>query len=147
AGYTRATGDIDFLVNAEDGGKFKDILQAMGYKVIFEDENVLNLAAPWQLIGGVDAIWARRKYTLDMLKHAVTGVDGIPVVAPEGIIGLKVQAIANDPERYARDIADIEWLLRAHTATLDMALIREYFLAFTMTPELDKLLQRIGHAH
>lgn len=146
AGYTRATGDIDFLLNAQDAGKAKEILLAMGYRIMLEDENVLNLEAPWQVIGGVDIIFARRQYTLDMLQHALPGVNGIPVIRPEGIIGLKVQAVANDPRRYMRDMADVEWLLKAHSRTMDMALIREYFALFGMVPQLEELLQRIAHA-
>ena len=135
AGYHRATGDIDFLVNAEDAVVAKKIFMAMGYQVLFENENVLNLAAPEQLIGGVDILWARRKYTLDMLDRAVSDAGGIPVIRPEGIIGLKVQAIANDPDRLARDMADIEWLLRMKFNTMDTALIREYFEVFAMLPQ------------
>ena len=146
AGYNRATGDIDFLVNAEDADALKKVLVVMGYQVLFENENVLNLAAPGQLVGGVDIIWARRKYSLDMLDCAVLGVDSIPVVGPAGIIGLKVQAMANDPDRRARDMADIEWLLKAHFKTMDITLIREYFELFGMLPQWDALLGRIGHA-
>ena len=146
AGYNRATGDIDFLINKEDADVSKKIFLAMGYQVLFENENVLNLAASWQLVGGVDIIWAHRKYTLDMLERAIPGTDGVPVIGPEGIIGLKVQAIANDPDRMARDMADIEWLLKAHFKTMDIALIREYFDVFAMLPQWDELLQRIGHA-
>jgi len=143
AGYTRATGDVDILVHHEDIGKVKLVVAAMGYKVIHENENVLNFAAPWQLIGGLDVIAAFRRYTLDMLSCSCPGPDGIPVVSPSGIIGLKVQAMANDPQRRTRDMADIEWLLKTHHDSLDMGLIREYFELFGLTAELEGALKRI----
>ncbi|MBF0388037.1 MAG: hypothetical protein HQL20_09335 [Candidatus Omnitrophica bacterium] len=146
AGYTRATGDIDMLVNFADSEKVKGILCSMGYKILHEDENVLNSVAPWQLIGGIDIIWARRQYSLDMLERRVLTSEGVFVLGPEGIIGLKVQAIANDPGRRLGDSADIEWLLRAHFTVMDMALVREYFALFSMESELDDLLKRVGHA-
>jgi hypothetical protein len=146
AGYTRATGDIDMLVHTDDAGKIKEILLAMNYTVIHEDENVLNTTAPWQLVGGIDIIWAKRPYSLDMLKRRILTPEGLYAVDPEGIIGLKVQAIANDPERKSQDLADIEWLLRTHFSKMNIPLIREYFALFSMTTDLEDLLQRTGHA-
>jgi hypothetical protein len=50
AGYSRATGDVDLLVHREDIGAVKETLSGLGYKVIYEDANVVNLASPWQLV-------------------------------------------------------------------------------------------------
>ena len=99
----------------------------------------------YALIGGIDVIWARRQYSLDMLKGRILTADGIHVAGPEAIIGLKVQAIANAPERRASDMSDIEWLLRAHFKTMDMVRVREYFALFMMEADLDELLRRVGY--
>ncbi|MBF0594259.1 MAG: nucleotidyltransferase family protein [Candidatus Omnitrophica bacterium] len=143
AGLTRATGDIDLLVHADDADKLRSVLLETGFKVFHEDENVLQAAVPWLPIGGVDVIWSRRQYSRDMLARRVSTPDGIYVVDPEGIIGLKVQAIANAPERRLSDAVDIEWLLRTHSQSMNMALVREYFALFSMTAELENILTRI----
>jgi len=150
AGLSRATGDVDLLVDAKDQEKVKAILLSLGYKILFENENVMNLAAPWMLIGGIDILWARRPYSLEMIRTAgISPMAGmaIPVVSPESIIGLKVQAMVNDPERRLRDMADIEWLVKEHHDNMDMVLVRQYFDLFSMGKDLEELLQRLGYAH
>ncbi|NTV28576.1 MAG: nucleotidyl transferase AbiEii/AbiGii toxin family protein [Candidatus Omnitrophica bacterium] len=146
AGYVRATNDIDLLLNAEDTAAAKELLAASGYRLIHEDTNVLHFEAPPQLFGGLDIVLAQRKYTLNMLARASAGPHGIPAVRPEDIIGLKVQAIANAPSRRSRDLADIEWLIVTHRASLDLALVREYFELFGMSDELNRLLGEEHHA-
>ena len=68
------------------------------------------------------------------------------VLIPEDIIGLKVQATANDPKRSSRDIADIEELLRINNGHLDMNLLREYFSLFGQEHVLNELLGKIENA-
>lgn len=72
---------------------------------------------------------------------AVPHTAGLTVssVDAEGIIGLKVQAMANDPTRRRQDEADILSLLRVNAGNLDLELIRSYFQAFDMTADLDRL--------
>jgi hypothetical protein len=57
----------------------------------------------------------------------------IPVLSPEDIIGLKVQAIANDAQREATDIYDMRLLLeyqRQRNRPVDWELLDEYFSLF-----------------
>jgi hypothetical protein len=62
-------------------------------------------------------------------------------VDAEGIIGLKVQAIANNPRREFRDKDDILNLLTLHAGKLDLELVRDYFRVFDMENELEALLE------
>jgi hypothetical protein len=49
----------------------------------------------------------------------------------EDLIGLKVQAIVNDPKnRYQVDAPDIHQLLKLHRDRMNMELVREYFRIF-----------------
>ena len=64
----------------------------------------------------------------------------VAVVDAAGIIGLKVQAIANSPARRRQDEADILSLLRMHLGSLDLELIRSYFRVFDMEADLERLL-------
>jgi hypothetical protein len=61
------------------------------------------------------------------------------VVSAEGLIGFKLQALANDPRR-TQDLEDIRALLRANHRTLDPAELRDYFRLFDRESLLDELL-------
>ena len=62
----------------------------------------------------------------------------VPVVDAEALIGLKLQALANEPRR-VQDEADIRALLAAAPA-LDLKLLRDYFRLFDREADLDRLL-------
>jgi hypothetical protein len=64
------------------------------------------------------------------------------VVSAEGLIGLKLQALVNNPLR-TRDLDDIRALLRAQYSRLNMVEIREYFVLFECEERLDGLLAEI----
>ena len=73
---------------------------------------------------------------------------GVPVVDVEGLIGLKLQAIVNDPARRRQDEADIVTLLTLHLSTVDRVLLDEYFALFdeqdALVRFLDEARQRRG---
>jgi len=43
AGFTRATRDIDFLIEAEDLGKVRDIMAQLGYELTHESVEFSNI--------------------------------------------------------------------------------------------------------
>ncbi|MEY2855334.1 MAG: hypothetical protein RL030_2466 [Pseudomonadota bacterium] len=61
------------------------------------------------------------------------------MVSAEGLIGFKLQALANDARR-TRDLEDIRALLRANRQTLDQGESRDYFRLFDRESLLDELL-------
>jgi hypothetical protein len=67
----------------------------------------------------------------------------LPVVDAEGIIGLKVQAMSNNPARRDRERDDIRELLTLHGSKVDLALLREYYRAFELEAELEEMLREI----
>jgi len=146
AGVTRATSDVDFLVQAKGADALDEVLTAAGFDRKHRTENVANYASGSAGFASVDFLFARRPATLAMLRRAKTvALPGTPrakvaVVDPEGIIGLKVQAIANDSRRRRQDEADILSLLRLHLGSLDLRLIRRYFHIFEMEADLQRLL-------
>ena len=71
----------------------------------------------------------------------------IPVVHTEDLIGLKVQAAANDPEREIGDWNDIYMLIdqAARSGTiLDWELVDDYLKLFNLGHRLDQLKERYG---
>lgn len=66
------------------------------------------------------------------------------VLRPEDLIGLKVQATANDPSRKNADLADIELLMKHHGAALDWSLLQTYFELFGSGDIFNELRRQYG---
>ena len=70
----------------------------------------------------------------------------IRAASPEDMIGLKVQAMVNDPDRRPQEVADIEMLMRLYGAKLDWQRIEDFYDIFGIKDEADRLKERFGHA-
>lgn len=138
-GVRRTTGDVDFLVEAAGAAPLHEALSAAGWEALHRSDDVANYRRGAM---GVDVLFARRAPTLAMLDRAAIPLGGgpVPVVDVEGLIGLKLQAMVNDPTRRRRDEEDIVALLALHLPTVDRALLDEYFLLFDRTDALARFL-------
>jgi hypothetical protein len=149
-GVRRATGDVDFLVEAQGADALHAALSGAGYETLHRSLDAANYRGVEPPLVAVDVLYARRPPTLAMLDRATVpqGGGGVSVVDVEGLIGLKLQAIANDPARRRQDEADIVALLTLHLPSLDRALLDEYFALFNqqdaLTRFLDEARQRRG---
>lgn len=144
AGITRTTQDIDLLIVQKDKEPVKGLMKLHGYNLLHESEDVLNFLGKQPELGRVDFLISHRKYTLSMLKRAEIqkiNQSTIKVLQPEDLIGLKVQASANDPERYHKDIADIRALINKHYKIMDKILLKEYFALFGKEQELESIVK------
>ena len=102
----------------------------------------------------LDVLHARRAHSLAMLAradHMQLAADSIhvPVVQVEDLIGLKVQALVNDPDRRRGELVDIRALLEAaaeRRAGLDRARVEEYFALFNEQDELAELSRGVERA-
>lgn len=146
-GIVRATGDLDFLVHKDDSSKLDAIMKSFGYKCYHKTENVAQYISDFKIFGSIDAIYAFRKYSLNMLQRAdkISMSDGeykINVLEPEDIIGLKIQAAANDESRRSREYADMEELIKKFAQKMDWSLLEEYFSSFNMEDKLREFERR-----
>ena len=144
-GAPRATADLDLLVPGEHADEVARIMHTLGYRELHRSADAANYAAEDARLGRVDFLFARRPYSRAMLARArprrLGGGTDVKVVDPEDLIGLKVQASSNNPQRLTWDLSDIERVLDAHPA-IDLERVREYFRLFGREPELDALLAR-----
>lgn len=136
-GIPRATVDIDFLVRRDDLGKIEQIMPRLSYECRHRSDNVSQYVSPSGVFGEVDFLHAFRQASLEMLQRAEErdvfgGALKVKVLQPEDLVGLKLQAIKNDPTRESSDIADIENLLKAYAKDVDWPLVEEYFNLFDM---------------
>jgi len=140
-GSDRITKDIDILVDVNDREKIKNILSKNFYNLFYESENVLQFISDLKIFGELDIIIAKNKYTKNMLKRAriiqINNNIKLYLLQPEDIIGLKLQAIKNDSERYNKDIEDIIFIKENYK--LDKNIIKEYCKILNM----DKICKNI----
>ncbi|MFA5793905.1 MAG: nucleotidyl transferase AbiEii/AbiGii toxin family protein [Candidatus Brocadiia bacterium] len=148
-GAGRSTVDIDFLADRDDIDQIDVIMKKLGYQCRFQTENVGQYVSDLNVFGEVDFLYAFRPVSLGMLKRAgkkeiFNGALKIRVLKPEDIIGLKLQAINNDPVRQKQDLPDIEALMSLHRNKLDWKLLKKYFSMFEMANVYNKLYRSYG---
>lgn len=129
-GVARSTVDLDILVHRDDLAKIDTIMKDLAYECKFRSENVAQYTSPLGRYGEVDFLFAFREASRGMLERSVEkkifgGELAIKVLLPEDLIGLKLQAIKNNPARREQDMADIKALC-AVQRELDWRLIRQY---------------------
>jgi hypothetical protein len=152
-GVQRATVDLDFLLLLEDLERADRVLRAAGYRRDYHSENVSHYVGDDGKLGRIDLLHAFRGPSLSMLARAerIDIADGLdlPVVHSEDIIGLKIQAAVNDPQRAETDWADIKLLIEAAAhlgQSLDWTLIADYLDIFGLDAELPRLEGWYGEA-
>lgn len=150
-GVTRASLDIDFIVHKDDMEKVNKIMKDLGYKCHYKTDNVSQYISPLKIFGEVDFIHAFRNTSIDMLKRSeerkiFDDTITIKVVKLEDLIGLKLQAIANNAERKNIDIPDIENLISVNKDKIDWKLIEEYFNLFSFKDLFDELKRKYYEA-
>ena len=150
-GTPRQTMDLDFLVSREDLEKLDGVLSQLGYTLAFRSENVSQYSHSEPAWGGLDFIHAFRKVSLGMLDRAqdlpvLGGKSNLKTAQPEDVIGLKIQAMSNDPQRRAQDQRDIEGLMARYGAQLDWTRIVEYYDAFGFSDDAKTLREKFDHA-
>lgn len=149
-GAPGGTFGIDFLVHRDDLGQVHECMTGLGYVRFVETEHASHDRHSARQWGAVDFLHAFRSYALAMLARAtpypiLEGATQILVAQPEDVIGLKVQAMANDPVRQTKERFDIETGMELHGARLDWSRIQAYFELFDLGAEARRLTQRFGH--
>ena len=150
-GLPRATMDLDFLVSRDALPRVDDIMQRRGYRLRYRSENVSQFVADSANLGQVDFLHAFRTVSIGMLARAmeVTVFGGslrVRTLRSDDLVGLKVQALANDPLRERRDLADIELLAERYSGEMDWERIREYFVLFGRLDLYDEIRDTHGPA-
>jgi hypothetical protein len=150
-GVQRATTDLDFILLLEDMPKADAILARYGYQRVFHSENVSHYISPDVEWGRIDILHAFRRPSMGMLERAesiaVSDQLSLRVVQLEDLIGLKVQALVNDPARAEGDWSDIRMLVdsaRERGAAIDWELVGDYLTIFHLEEKLSELKRRHG---
>ena len=138
----RATQDIDLLIDADKADTIEAALLKLGYRCLHRSADAANYVRGDERI---DFLFARRPIASGLLDDAIeldTALGKLRVVSAEGLIGFKLQAVVNDPQR-TQDLEDIRALLRANRDVLNIEQVRRYFVLFQREFLLDELLREI----
>ncbi len=137
-GILRATMDIDILLLVDDLDKADKILSDCMYSRVHQSPHLSQYTSKLKVLGSIDILHASKAISKEMLSRVerfrVFNKYMVPVLSPEDIIGLKVQAIANDVQREATDIYDMRLLLEYQLnrkRLIDWELLDEYFSLFS----------------
>ncbi len=138
-GGERTTFDIDFLIDGKYRAELKELANQMQLKIVNENPEVLQFSGNIQ----VDIIFANRAASKAMLNRT-RQLEKLPfpVVAPEDLIGLKIQAFVGDRKREFIDKGDIITIMR-NVPNLDLKKIEEYANIFNIWDEICELKKRL----
>ena len=148
-GIMRATMDLDFLIGYNHLPRIRKIMKKYNYNCVYESKNVSQYVSDVKIFGEIDYLHAFREISISMLKRSkemplFKGEIKIKVLLPEDIIGLKLQALVNNPERENQETADIERIANFYKDRLRWDLIKEYFDLFDKEEEYTRLRKRYG---
>ncbi|MEK6556589.1 MAG: hypothetical protein AABZ31_15170 [Bdellovibrionota bacterium] len=138
-GSERTTFDVDFLVDGQYQKKIKEIAKSLSLTLVNESAEFVQYTGS----ASIDVIFANRPLSQEMIKNSVKLENfQYPVVRPEDLIGLKIQAYKGDKRREFVDKNDILTLMRLRP-NLDYTEIKKYADIFGAWNEIEELKKRI----
>ena len=121
------------------------------YECVYKTKNVSQFVSYFKPFGEIDLLHAFRDISLSMLARSkevsvFEGKSKVKVLIPEDIIGLKLQALNNNPARKNKELLDVEEIVAYFKKKLNWDLIKEYFLLFKMEKEYKNFKKKYGYS-
>ena len=140
-GLSRATSDLDFIVELKCQSDLLNFLEGLGYETLHCSTGYSNHVHPISSLGRLDFIYVDEKTAKiifsEAQKHLTLFGCKIPVPRPEHIIALKVLAIKNDPSRTFKEMADIQFLMEL--PGIDHEMVKNFFAKQKMMDIYDEI--------
>ncbi len=138
-GLTRATSDLDFVVESRAQDRLVPFLEGLGYETLHRSSGYSNHLHPDSTMGRLDFVYVSGETTRQIFESAekklVLGDIAVAVPRPEHLAAMKIHAMKNDPQRTFQEMADILFLLRL--PQIDEQEVKAYF-------EKEGLLERFN---
>lgn len=114
-GSTRATADLDLIVDDARRDEVLARIAGEGFETLFGSEGFTNLLHPDPELGRLDLIWvegetSRRLFAASVERPGPGGRSTL-VPAPEHLVEMKLKAVRSRPTRILRDGEDLRVLL------------------------------------
>jgi hypothetical protein len=130
-GYARETGDLDFLVSKENRPSWNELFANLGYRIINDTENFVQMASDGKNTWPVDLMFVRPTTFTPMLAASrVVELYKTSMRIPtlEHLIALKLHAIKNTRQRrFLKDFLDVENLIRINHLDIKSENVRGWF--------------------
>lgn len=139
-GFSRATQDIDFVVEVRGRRDTISFLESLGYDTLYASEGYSNHVHPLPGLGRVDCIYVGEPTATSLFDGAAEmAVYGktIRVPRPEHLAGMKVLAMKNDPTRTFQEMADLQHILGL--PGVDQDEIRGHFERYGLLEKFNEL--------
>jgi Nucleotidyl transferase AbiEii toxin, Type IV TA system len=147
-GLSRATGDLDLVVERRAQPELLRFLDGLGYERLHVSTGYSNHLHRDAALGRLDFIYVDEA-TGETLFGQARRIELFPgqtvaVPRPEHLAAMKVAAIHNDPSRTFKDLADVQFLLSL--PGIDEDLIRAQFERYGMKEKFDELKKALSRA-
>ena len=128
-GHSRFTHDIDFAIDGAHRARVVAFTESIGYRTLHVSPGYSNHEHADEDFGILDLIYlyddTADRIFAEATRRFVAGDVQAPVIKPEHLIAMKVQAIKNAPRRVSIDVPDIEYLLTLPGVNREA--VRDYF--------------------
>jgi hypothetical protein len=139
-GLSRATEDIDFVVDARAQRNLIAFLESLGYETTYSSEGYSNHVHPLPAMGRVDCIYVGGSTATQLFEGARVvplGDKSLRVPRPEHLAAMKILAMRNDPTRTFQEMADLQHILGL--PGVDVNEVRGYFERYGLLENFDEL--------
>ena len=144
-GLSRATTDLDFVVDSDARDRLVAFLESLGYETLYASKGFSNHLHPDPALGRLDFIYVGDETSKRLFAgHGSTlhlGGRVLPVPRAEHLAAMKVHAMKNDPGRSLQEMADIRHLLQL--PGIDAQEIEGYFEKAGLREEYDEIIRSI----
>lgn len=147
-GLSRATSDLDLIVETDARLELISFLESLGYETLHASAGYSNHLHALPALGRIDCIYVEGG-TADRLFEGAKEMGlsrgfKVRVPRPEHLCAMKVLAMKNDPSRALQEMADIQRLLEL--PEVDEGEVRGYFERHGLLEAFHEIKRRSGSA-
>ncbi len=144
-GITRATADLDLVVEQRAQPDLLAFLEGLGYEQLHVSKAFSSHVHRLGSLGRLDFIYvndatAQRLFSEALDVELFPGVR-VPVPRPEHLAAMKVLAMKNDPSRTFKELADLQLLLAL--PGMDLPFVRAQFKRHGLEARFDELVKAL----
>ncbi len=119
-GFARVTTDADLIVRKNDREKALEVLSDLGFVEKGTTNVSTRLSHSSYLLPFVDLLWTEAATFQVFLKGAISISPNSNALSLPHLIAMKIHAITQSADRFAKDSEDIRWLLKYNPTEISL---------------------------